>query len=1262
MPMHKTLRIIQLNVHKRDAVQLSLMNDKEIRDFGVVAISEPYARIIENMVVTSPMGHHNWTRMIPTERREAIWPIRSMLWVRSDIDAEQIPVPSADLTAAVLQLPDRAVMVVSVYVEGRNADALASTVRELHNLIVRFRSGRGTRTDVILVGDFNQHDQLWGGDDVSPTRQGEADLLIDFMSEHSLQSLLPRGTKTWQEGDTETTIDLVLASTELAEEVMRCGIHQNEHGSDHRAIETAFDVVVHDRPASQRLLFKNAPWTEIRAKVDASLQRVPLGGSVQFQTDRLMAAVTEAVFELTPKAKPSPYAKRWWTTDLTQLRRSYTYWRNQARFQRRIGRGIPELVRRARESAKEYHDTIRKQKKAHWEDFLADDTNIWQATKYLNPGSSAFSDKIPPLIKPDGSTTKDKTEQAEELLRTFFPPLPAEIEDEGPQPQRTLVHMPDLSMGEIEQKVMAAKPWKAPGEDGLPAMVWRQLWPVVKDRVLLLFRTSLWDGELPTQWRNAKIVPLKKDGKDDYTKAKSWRPISLLSTLGKILEAVIAERISHAAETFGLLPTNHFGARKRRSAEQALLLLQEQIYKAWRNRKVLSLVSFDVKGAYNGVFKERLLQRLKARGIPENLVRWIGAFCSRRTATIVVNGYTSEQRELPQAGLPQGSPLSPILFLFFNADLVQHRTSAGGGSMAFMDDYTAWVTGPSAEANRAGIQSIIDTALDWERRSGATFEGEKTAIVHFTRNTDRSNSTAFAIKGEMVSPKESAKILGVVMDSQLRYKQHIARAAAKGLKAAMALRRLKMISPRTARQLFGATVAPVVDFASSVWMHACGEKATQYLNRVQKTGAIAITGAFRTVATAVAEAEANIRTFRERHMEKATKLWVDIHTLPETSPLAKLRTTTTRRFVSPLQKIAQAQQETAIDQMETIHTYAVLPWAARVQVLCEPDREKAMEMTNRAEGILIATSSSAKGDRVGMGGSMRDTRINDADETISYSITLGTRTEQNPYTAELAAIVAALKGVPWWTRNREVTILCSNRSALAAIGQPRQQSGQSMIQEIYDLVSLLREGGNRVSMIWAPKHSDFALGTKAKAAAQRATAEGCEPDQRPYRAKSTSVRLAIDMQRREKVLPEGVGKYSKAIDTALPGRHTRILYDGLKRKEANVLAQLRTGMTRLNSYLSKIGAAESDLCICGQASETVEHFLFRCTRWTRLREGMSQCTETRRGNLSFYLGGKARSDPERWKPDMKAVRATITYVLATGRLDTEGEQDTDQSQ
>ncbi|KAM4063309.1 endonuclease-reverse transcriptase domain-containing protein [Hirsutella rhossiliensis] len=590
-----------------------------------------------------------------------------MLWIRSDLEAEQVPVPSADLTAAVLRLEGREVMVVSVYVQGKNDEALTNAMELLRDVIDRFRNGTGRRTDVVLAGDFNRHDLLWGGDEVSASRQGEGQPIIDLMDDFGLSSLLPRGTKTWQRSDEESTIDLVLASAELADELTSCG------------------------------------------------------------------------------------------------------------------------------------------------------------------------------------------EQAEELLSTFFPPLPTRIEPE-----------------EIEEKVMAAKPWESAC-------------------------SSLREGVVPHQWRTAKIIPLRKPDKGDYTLAKAWRPISLLSTLGKILEAVVAERISYAVEAQGLLPANHFGARKRRSADQALVLLQERIYKAWRTGRVLSLISFDVKGAYNGVCKERMLERMKARGIP---------------------------------------------------NLVQRRISNNGGSIAFVDDYSAWVTGPTAESNR----------------------DEKTSFIHFTRIAERDSDLPLIIKGNDVKPKSNVKL-----------------AAAKGLAAAMCLKRLKMASPRMARQLFVATVVPAMDYASN-----------------------AVIGGFRTVATAVADAEAGVQSFRERHAQAAAKFWIRMRTLPKTHPLTSLRLKLNRRYASPMQKLASAMGRIDTKRLEVIHEFALAPWDERVQATYEADRVEVLK-SDDPEDITIATSSSQRKGKVGLGGVVRDASRDSADEVLaSYSVTLGSSDEQNAYTAGLEAIATAL--------------------------------------------------------------------------------------------------------------------------------------------------------------------------------------------------------------------------------------------------------------
>ena len=217
--------------------------------------------------------------------------------------------------------------------------------------------------------------------------------------------------------------------------------------------------------------------------------------------------------------------------------------------------------------------------------------------------------------------------------------------------------------------------------------------------MLELFRSSWNEAYLPHQWREAKIIPLKKPDKPDYRVAKAWRPIALLSTLGKICEEVMAERLSYVVEKYNLLPRNHFGARRRRLAKQALTLIQEKIYKAWRSKKVFSLLSFDVMGAYNGVLASRLIQRMRNHRIPERWLRWIKAFYSNRSVLMMLKGRELALENLPFHGVPQGSPLSPILYLFFNADLVEREITDREGSVAFIDNYTVWVIGNHAREN-----------------------------------------------------------------------------------------------------------------------------------------------------------------------------------------------------------------------------------------------------------------------------------------------------------------------------------------------------------------------------------------------------------------------------------------------------------------------------------------------------------------------------------------------------------------------------------
>lgn len=165
------------------------------------------------------------------------------------------------------------------------------------------------------------------------------------------------------------------------------------------------------------------------------------------------------------------------------------------------------------------------------------------------------------------------------------------------------------------------------------------------------------------------------------------------------------------------------------------------------------------------------------------------------------------------------------------------------------------------------------------------------------------------------------------------------------------------------------------------------------------------------------------------------------------------------------------------------------------------------------------------------------------------------------------------------------------------------------------------------------------------------------------RGTRTTVAKTIWRKCNKENIPKGVGTYTTEMDVATPGEHTKLIYDALNKKEAAIIAQLRTDIARINQYLHRIGAAESAKCECGAPIESVRHYLFLCPRWSTQRSSYRSKIGEKFADLSYCLGGKSREvryrgkpwDGARWKPCIEAVRATIHFVKAIKRLATTAE-------
>jgi hypothetical protein len=286
----------------------------------------------------------------------------------------------------------------------------------------------------------------------------------------------------------------------------------------------------------------------------------------------------------------------------------------------------------------------------------------------------------------------------------------------------------------------------------------------------------------------------------------------------------MAKRLSQADEEHQLLPDTQMGARPGRSTKTALELLTAQVKTIWGSGKfVASLLSLDILGAFDTVNSTKLLNILRSKGFPGWVVRWIRAFMTGRRTTLVIQGSETKAFPVP-LGVPQGSPLSPILFLFYNSELLDlcQRPKEGLSAIGFADDVNMLAYGRSTESNCRILEAGHLRCLGWARRHGMRFAPTKYELIHFTRSRSLFNLRASVyLDGTEKQPSPDIRVLGVWLDTKLRWSAHLRKVQQKATAQTGALTRITAAtwgaSFSRARQVYSAVVRPALAYGAGIW-------------------------------------------------------------------------------------------------------------------------------------------------------------------------------------------------------------------------------------------------------------------------------------------------------------------------------------------------------------------------------------------------------------------------------------------------------------
>ena len=379
--------------------------------------------------------------------------------------------------------------------------------------------------------------------------------------------------------------------------------------------------------------------------------------------------------------------------------------------------------------------------------------------------------------------------------------------------------MTQITTEEVLSQLRKCKNKSSPGSDGLNYLIIKKLSPNVIKYLTILFNAALHIGYFPQSWKHATVKLVPKPGKDNK-EAKNWRPISLLSCVGKLFERIIGNRLSSHLEKHKLLSPYQSGFRKGRMTTEQLFRLSEDAHSSFKKKGITAALFLDAEAAFDKAWHDGIRFKIHKLGITNRLVRLISSFLNNRKLTVKVGEKYSDTISM-EAGTPQGSCLSPLLYIILVNDIPNLSDTAMIGQ--FADDIALWVNAQTFSGCRQRLQAAVNTLERWCRRWRIKLNESKSNLLYIHRSREKpTQDVCLQLFNGIIRPKTSAKYLGVEFDEKLKFDTHFKDIARKSTSRLNIFKMLVKngVDNSTMIRLYKTYVRPLFEYGSISFLPA----------------------------------------------------------------------------------------------------------------------------------------------------------------------------------------------------------------------------------------------------------------------------------------------------------------------------------------------------------------------------------------------------------------------------------------------------------